>query len=47
LANEAATLRQNATATGESVKTTTNLNNSLDMLKTRAVYILSIGNAFY
>ena len=47
LANEAATLRQNATATGESVKTTTNLNNSLDMLKTRAAYILSIGNAFY
>ena len=47
LANEAATLRQNATATGESVKATDNLNNSLDSLKTRAAYILSIGNAFY
>ena len=47
LANEAATLRQNATATGESVKATDNFNSSLDNLKTRAAYILSIGNAFY
>lgn len=47
LANEAATLRQNATATGESVKATDNFNSSLDNLKMRAAYILSIGNAFY
>ena len=39
--------KKDATATQEAVKSQENLNSSLDMLKSRVAYVLSISNAFY
>lgn len=39
--------KKDAVATQEAVKSQENLNSSLDMLKSRVAYVLSISNAFY